>query len=95
MTCGALILDPESGECTVEGELVALQPRERDMLEVLLRSRRRVLSKDRLLDGVWGLDAPRDANVVEVYISSLRRKLGAARIETVRGYGYRLVDPDA
>jgi len=95
LSCGALTLDPESGECTVAGDLVTLQPRERDMLEFLLRSQRRVISKDRLMDGVWGRDATGDANVVEVYISSLRRKLGAARIETVRGFGYRLVDPDA
>lgn len=95
LSCGALTLDPESGEYSVGGEVKALQPRERDMLEVLLRNQRRVLSKGRLLDLVWGVDAPQDANVVEVYISSLRRKLGPARIETVRGFGYRLVDPDA
>lgn len=95
LTCGALTLDPESGECSLGGEVVTLQPRERDMLEVLVRNQRRVLSKGRLLDLVWGVDAPKDANVVEVYISSLRRKLGAARIETVRGFGYRLVDLDA
>lgn len=95
LSCGALTLDPESGECTTAGEVISLQPRERDMLEVLLRNQRRVLSKDRLLDSVWGMDAARDANLVEVYVSSLRRKLGEARVETVRGFGYRLVDPDA
>lgn len=94
LSCGALTLDPESGDCTVGGQPVTLQPRERDLLEALLRSCPRVMSKDRLLDAVWGLDAPSDGNVVEVYVSSLRRKLGAARIQTVRGLGYRLVDPD-
>ncbi|WP_261571306.1 response regulator transcription factor [Frankia gtarii] len=92
---GALTLDPESGECTVHGEPVVLQPRERALLEVLLRHRDRVVAKDRLLHAVWGLDATGDANVVEVYVSALRRKLGAARIATVRGLGYRLVNPDA
>jgi DNA-binding response OmpR family regulator len=53
------------------------------------------MSKDRLLDAVWGMDAPSNDNVVEVYVSSLRRKLGADRIQTVRGLGYRLVDVDA
>ena len=92
---GGLTLDPESGECTARGEPVVLQPRERALLEVLLRSRDRVLSKDRLLDAVWGLDSVADTNLVEVYVSYLRRKIGAARIETIRGLGYRLIDPDA
>jgi hypothetical protein len=95
LSCGALTLDPASGDCTVAGETVTLQPRERDVLEVLLRSHPRVMSKDRLLDAVWGIDAPSDGNLVEVYVSSLRRKIGAERIQTVRGLGYRLVDPDA
>jgi two-component system OmpR family response regulator len=62
---------------------------------VLLRHRDRVLSKDRLLNAVWGLDSTGETNLVEVYVSGLRRKIGAARIQTVRGLGYRLVDPDA
>ncbi|MGW3287971.1 response regulator transcription factor [Streptomyces sp. NPDC001002] len=92
---GGLTLDPESGDCTADGRAVGLQPRERAVLEVLLRNRDRVLSKERLLRAVWGLDAPGDANLIEVYVSGLRRKIGAARIDTVRGLGYRLVDPDA
>ena len=92
---GGLTLDPESGECTARGEPVVLQPRERALLEVLLRNRDRVQSKGRLLDAVWGLDSAADTNLVEVYVSYLRRKIGAARIETIRGLGYRLIDPDA
>ena len=94
LSCGALTLDPASGDCTVAGRVIALQPRERDMLEALLRAQPVVMSKDRLLDAVWGIDAPHDGNVVEVYVSALRRKIGAVRIQTVRGLGYRLVDPD-
>lgn len=92
---GSLTLDPESGECTVRGEPVALQPRERSLLEVLLRNPDRVLSKDRLRNAVWGLGSDAETNLVEVYVSYLRRKIGAARIETIRSLGYRLVDPDA
>lgn len=92
---GALSLDPESGDCTVAGDAVVLQPRERALLEVMLRNRDRVLSKDRLLNAVWGLESEADTNVVEVYVFYLRRKIGACRIETVRSLGYRLVDPDA
>jgi two-component system, OmpR family, response regulator len=94
LSCGALTLDPESGDCTVAGGTVTLQPRERDLLEALLRSHPRVVSKNRLLDSVWGMDTPADGNLVEVYVSALRRKIGAHRIQTVRGLGYRLVDPD-
>ncbi|GAB2755586.1 MULTISPECIES: response regulator transcription factor [Amycolatopsis] len=92
---GGLSLDPESGECMVNGKQLTLQPRERALLEALLRNRNRVMSKDRLLNAVWGLDSAGDTNLVEVYVSYLRRKIGAARIETIRSLGYRLVDPDA
>jgi two-component system, OmpR family, response regulator len=95
LSCGALTIDPESGDCTVAGQPVTLQPRERDVLEVLVRRHPAVMSKERLLDAVWGIDAPADGNVVEVYVSSLRRKIGTERIQTIRGLGYRLVDPDA
>ena len=50
-----------------------------------------VVAKDELLDAVWGADEARDPNLVEVYVSYLRRKLGRDRIETVRGIGYRMV----
>jgi two-component system, OmpR family, response regulator len=92
--CGALTLDPQTGDCTVAGASVTLQPRERDVLEALLRNHPRVVPKGRLLDAVWGMDGPSDDNVVEVYVSALRRKVGADRIQTVRGLGYRVVDPD-
>jgi DNA-binding response OmpR family regulator len=53
-----------------------------------------VVSKDRIGAAVWGLAADLESNVVEVYVSHLRRKIGAARVQTVRGLGYRLVNPD-
>ncbi|GAB3430401.1 response regulator transcription factor [Actinophytocola sediminis] len=92
---GGLTLDPATGECTVDGAAVALRPRERALLEVLLRNRDRVLSKDRLIDAVWGIAADAEPNLVEVHMSYLRRKIGATRVQTVRSLGYRLVDPDA
>ncbi len=83
-----LTLDPASHRVHLEGAEVALSPREFLLLEHLLRASPSVVSKEQLLDSVWG-DAE-DANVVEVYIGYLRRKLGRDRIETVRGVGYRL-----
>ena len=49
-----------------------------------------VLSREQLLSSVWGLDFDPGSNVVEVYVSYLRNKLGRQRVETVRGMGYRL-----
>lgn len=95
LSYGAITLDPATGEATVAGTPIALTRRERDLLESLLRDAGRVHSKQRLLEHVWGMDFDGDPNVVEVYISYLRRKLGAERIQTVRGLGYRLTDPDA
>ncbi|MGO4603906.1 response regulator transcription factor [Terrabacter sp. 2YAF2] len=81
-------LDPAAHRVEVDGAEVSLAPREFLLLEHLLRAHPAVVPKEDLLLKVWGdLD---DANVVEVYIGYLRRKLGRTRIETVRGVGYRM-----
>ena len=75
---------------------VELTARELAVLEFLLRRADRVLSKDEILSGVWQDDFEGDANIVEVYVRRLRRKLdepyGRRSIVTVRGAGYRLID---
>jgi len=81
--------DPEG--CAGGGREVALSSREFALLEVLLRHPGQVLSQVQLLDRVWGYDFDGASNVVETCVRHLRRKLGAERIETVRGAGYRLV----
>ena len=55
-----------------------------------MRNPEQVLSRDQLLSHVWGFDADPTSNVVNVYVSALRSKIGARTIETVRGVGYRL-----
>jgi DNA-binding response OmpR family regulator len=81
-------LDPAAHRVAVEGAEVALAPREFLLLEHLIRAHPAAVRKEDLLEKVWGdLD---DANVVEVYVGYLRRKLGRTRIETVRGVGYRM-----
>lgn len=95
LRCGSLGFDPASLTCTVEREKVTLSAREAQLLQTLLRNKDRVLPKVELLHRVWGPDATDDPNVVEVYVGYLRKKIGASRIETLRGRGYRLVDPDA
>jgi DNA-binding response OmpR family regulator len=74
----------------VDGRSVALSSREFALAEVLARHAGQVLSQAQLLDQVWGYDFDGSSNVVEVYVRHLRKKLGADRIETVRGAGYRL-----
>ncbi len=90
LTVGALTLDLDAHTAFVDGTTVALSAREFALLAVLLRHPGQVFSQSQLLDLVWGYAFEGASNVVEVYISQLRRKLGAERIETVRGVGYRL-----
>lgn len=68
---------------------VTLTSREFALLETFMRHRGQVLSQSQLMSQVWGLDAPTSSNVVEVYVSYLRRKFGSHLISTVRGAGYR------
>ena len=88
---GSLRLDLLARVATVDGDTVNLSAREFALCEVLARHPGQVLSQAQLLDQVWGYDFDGGSNVVEVYIRHLRKKIGAARIETVRGAGYRLV----
>ncbi len=88
LQAAGVMLDPAAHRVEVDGSEVALAPREFLLLEHLLRAHPAAVPKEDLLEMVWGdLD---DANVVEVYIGYLRRKLGRTRIETVRGVGYRM-----
>jgi two-component system OmpR family response regulator len=88
---GAVRLDPASHEVDVSGEPVELTSREFALLEYLARHAGRVLTKTELLDHVWDAAAETAPNAVEVYVGYLRRKIGAERLVTVRGAGYRLV----
>jgi two-component system copper resistance phosphate regulon response regulator CusR len=77
---------------SIDGRLIELSARQFELLEVLVRAEGRVLSREQLLQQVWGLAFDPGTNVVDVYIGYLRRKIGPERIETVRTRGYRLVD---
>lgn len=72
------------------GHQVDLTAREFALLEVFLRHHDQVLSREQILGHVWGYDFDPSSNVVDVYVRALRIKVGRARIETVRGVGYRL-----
>lgn len=87
-----LELDPVRHTVTIEGTEVDLSAREFSLAEAFLRHPGQALSREQLLSRVWGYDFDPGSNVVDVYVRYLRNKLGAARIATVRGVGYRLVD---
>ncbi|MFD8498042.1 response regulator transcription factor [Amycolatopsis sp. NPDC059657] len=87
---GDLTLDLRTRRVSLAGKETDLTAREFALLETLLRNRGQVLSREQLLGSVWGFDFDPGSNVVDVYIRYLRRKVGAERIETVRGMGYRL-----
>lgn len=86
-----LVLDEELFEVRRAGEPIELTPTEFHLLRFLLRHPRRVLSKRQILDHVWAYDFAGDGNIVETYISYLRRKIDRGRaplVQTVRGVGY-------
>ena len=93
LTVGDLTLDEDSHEVSRGGESIHLTATEFELLRFLMRNPRRVLSKAQILDRVWSYDFGGQANVVELYISYLRRKIDAGRspmIHTRRGAGYLL-----
>jgi DNA-binding response OmpR family regulator len=86
-----LRLDPETHEVFRDRRRIALTATEFKILQHMLRHPRQVLSKDAILEEVWGYDFGGDANIVEQYIRSLRQKMGLPQlIQTVRGAGYAL-----
>ncbi|MCI9888482.1 response regulator transcription factor [Micrococcales bacterium 31B] len=79
-----------TGSATEDDLVVDLTAREVSVLEMLMLNAGHVVSREQLLDRVWGIDYDPSSNVVEVFIKTLRRKIGDQRIATVRGLGYRL-----
>lgn len=85
-----LSLDLRTRRAQIPDKTVDLTAREFAMLELFLRHTGQVLSREQILSHVWGYDFDPGSNVVDVYVRSLRRKIGSERIRTVRGMGYRL-----
>jgi DNA-binding response OmpR family regulator len=92
---GDLRLDPAASRAWQRDVELDLTQRERAVLEFLLRRPGETVSKRELLDHVWDANFDGDPNIVEVYVSRLRAKVGRHSIETVRGIGYRLASPGA
>jgi len=90
LTAGEIQLDLRSRRALSNGNSIDLTAREFAMAETFFRHPDQVLSPEQLLNHVWGYDYSPDSNLVAVYVRTLRRKLGARAIQTVRGMGYRL-----
>ncbi|QTH59477.1 response regulator transcription factor [Corynebacterium hindlerae] len=96
LSYGDLVLNDDTHEVTKAGEIVELSPTEFNLLRYLMLNAEVVLSKAKILDNVWHYDFGGDGNVVESYISYLRRKIDTGDtplIQTVRGVGYVLRRP--
>jgi DNA-binding response OmpR family regulator len=89
LEAGGFRLDLRTRRVRVDGREVDLSAREFTLLEIFMRNPGQVLSREQLLDHVWGFDFDPGSNVVDVYVGYLRRKLGTAAVTTVRGMGYR------
>lgn len=91
LDAGGVHLDLRTRQATVGGRQVDLSAREFSLAEIFMLNAGRVLSREQLLDHVWGLDFDPGSNVVDVYVGYLRKKFGSTTITTVRGMGYRFV----
>jgi DNA-binding response OmpR family regulator len=87
-------LDPASHRVTRGGVVVALTPREYRLLELLMRNPGRAISRDTILESVWGFESGVNENTLEVFMRLLRGKIGEPKlIHTVRGFGYIMREP--
>jgi DNA-binding response OmpR family regulator len=85
-------LSPAAREVRVGSTEIELTQREFDLLEFLVRHRGQVVTRDQLLESVWGFISPGETRTVEVHVAQLRKKLGHPElIRTVRGLGYKAV----
>lgn len=92
MKCGNIELSVEKHSVQVDGKEIVLTLKEYDLLHIFLKNQGYVLTRDQLLEKVWGQDFVGETRTVDVHIGTLRTKLGDAGnlIETVRGVGYRM-----
>ena len=88
LSCGDLVLDPVGMEVKKGGERIALTRTEFELLKCFLSNQRRVLTREILLDSVWGMDYDGDPRAVDTAVRRLRKKIGEEAIKTRVGLGY-------
>lgn len=92
---GDLMVDNRAARAFVDGMAIKLTSHEFRLLSYMASHKGRVISRTELVEHIYDQDFDRDSNTIEVFVGRLRKKIGTARIETVRGLGYRLLDPNA
>ncbi len=93
---GGVKLDPASRRVTRDGQVLGLTPREYKLLELMMRNPGRAISRDTILESVWGFGSEVNENTLEVFMRQLRLKVDTGEpklIHTVRGFGYRMQEP--
>ena len=95
LTAGGVRLDTRSGRVTLDGEPVKLTAQEFKLLSYLMHNKGKMVSRTELIEHIYDQDFDRDSNTIEVFITRIRKKLGAELISTTRGLGYSLEDSAA
>jgi len=94
LECGVLRVDTRSARASVNGSPIKLTAHEYRVLSYLMHHQGRVVPRTELVEHIYDQDFDRDSNTIEVFIGRLRKKIGSERIQTERGLGYRLVNPE-
>ncbi|MFD1464457.1 winged helix-turn-helix domain-containing protein, partial [Paenibacillus farraposensis] len=99
LTVGALVIDPDNYKATKNGERLQLTPKEFELLVYFAKRVGKILSRDALLNGVWGFEYPAETRMVDIQVSHLRDKIEddpkhSKYIKTVRGFGYQMEAPN-
>ena len=95
LICGPVRLDTRASRVVVDGNPVKLTSHEYRLLAYLMHHQGRVVSRTELVEHLYDQDFDRDSNTIEVFVGRLRKKMGIDMIETVRGMGYRMREPEA
>ena len=95
MVCGPIHLDGRSARVSVDGKTIKLTALEFRLLSYLMHHKGEVISRTQLTEHLYEQDFDRDSNTIEVFVGRVRKKLGTDLIQTVRGLGYRLAEPEA
>ncbi|MFI3206612.1 MAG: response regulator transcription factor [Clostridia bacterium] len=92
LSAGSLVLNPEKHTVNIDDEDVVLTFKEFELLKMLLENKGKVLTRDRILESIWGYDFDGETRTVDVHVRTLRSKLGSHSdmVETVRGIGYKI-----
>ena len=85
-----IIFDPQRAQVTKKGEVIQLTLKESQLLELLIRNQGQVVTKQRIIEKVWGYNSDAEESTINIYIHYLRKKINLSNLQTVRGIGYYL-----